>query len=292
MKTQIHSGLAPVADRYDGFVVDLWGTLHDGVGPLPGARECLARLHETGKGVVLLSNVPQRTSTAEERLTRMGIARGLYDHLWTSGEEVWQLLAERADPWYRALGRRCFYLGPERHRGMTENPGFDRVDRLAEADFILCTGFLDEHDMTISSHVSVLREAASGRLPLICANPDFEVIRGGVRELCAGALARHYEEELGGAVRWHGKPYRSVYDRSLRLLDLDRPARALMIGDSLRTDMAGAGEVGMSSAFVVGGIYAEGLGVEAGEMPPTADLEALFAKDGLRPDLVLPMLVW
>ena len=54
MKTQIHPGLAPVADRYDGFVVDLWGTLHDGVEPLPGARDCLLQLRETEKGVVLL----------------------------------------------------------------------------------------------------------------------------------------------------------------------------------------------------------------------------------------------
>lgn len=292
MGTQIHSGLAPAAGRYDGFVIDLWGTLHDGVEPLPGAQECLARLHEAGKGVVLLSNVPQRTSAAEDRLTRMGMARELYDHLWTSGEEVWRLLAERTDPWYRALGRSCFYLGPERHRGMTENPGFDRVEGLAEADFILCTGFLNDADMTISSHATLLGEAASRRLPLVCANPDFEVIKGGVRELCAGALARHYEEELGGAVRWHGKPYRSVYDRSLGLLGVNEPARALMIGDSLRTDIAGAREVGMSSAFVVGGIYAEGLGVEPGETPPAADLEALFAEHGQRPDLVLPMLVW
>ena len=28
---------APLAERYDGFVLDLWGVIHDGVKPYPGA---------------------------------------------------------------------------------------------------------------------------------------------------------------------------------------------------------------------------------------------------------------
>ena len=37
------AGLSAIADRYDGFILDLWGTVHNGVEPLPGALDCLRR---------------------------------------------------------------------------------------------------------------------------------------------------------------------------------------------------------------------------------------------------------
>ena len=33
---------APLAERYDGFVLDLWGVIHDGVRAFPHAVESLA----------------------------------------------------------------------------------------------------------------------------------------------------------------------------------------------------------------------------------------------------------
>ena len=46
----------------------------------------------------------------------------------------------------------------------------------------------------------VLHDCAQNNLPMICANPDLQVIRGGVRVLCAGSLALRYQE-LGGDAR-------------------------------------------------------------------------------------------
>ena len=37
-------GFAPLADRYDGFVLDLWGVIHDGINAFPQAVETLGRL--------------------------------------------------------------------------------------------------------------------------------------------------------------------------------------------------------------------------------------------------------
>ena len=33
----IHDGLAELADRYDAFILDLWGVLHNGVAAFPEA---------------------------------------------------------------------------------------------------------------------------------------------------------------------------------------------------------------------------------------------------------------
>ena len=53
-------------------------------------------------------------------------------------------------------------------------------------------------------------------------------------------------------MRWHGKPYRSVYDSCLGLLGIADRDRILAIGDSLRTDIAGAAGAGIPSLFIAG----------------------------------------
>ena len=52
------SGLAPLADRYNGFILDLWGVIHDGVNAFPHSIETLRHLRSAGKRTLLLSNVP------------------------------------------------------------------------------------------------------------------------------------------------------------------------------------------------------------------------------------------
>jgi len=51
----ILDGIAPIADRYDGYVLDLWGVVHDGKRPYPGVPEALAELKARGKRVVFLA---------------------------------------------------------------------------------------------------------------------------------------------------------------------------------------------------------------------------------------------
>ena len=83
--------------------------------------------------------------------------------------------------------------------------------------------------------------AASSSFKTVSFEPDLVGQFTGGRKLarwCAGdALAVHYEG-IGGTVRWHGKPYRSVYDSSMALLGIADRARVLAVGDSLRTDIA------------------------------------------------------
>ena len=114
---------------------------------------------------------------------------------------------------------------------------------------------------------------------MICANPDLEVIRAGQRLICAGALALWYEAR-GGVVRWIGKPHPEVYAPVLALLALPI-GEVLAVGDSLRTDIAGAQRAGIDSCWVLGGIHAfESLAAaaaaeaEAAGLAPVASLAA------------------
>ena len=282
-------GMRAVADAYDAFIVDLWGVLHDGGKPLPGTVECLAALKAAGKRVVLLSNAPRPAAPAIKRLGEIGFARELYQDLMTSGEETWRHLVRRDDPWYAALGERCYMIGPPRDNGMLVDVRAARVWALEEADFILNTG-ADFGD-TVEKFEPLLQQAAARGLKMICANPDLEVIMRGTREICAGALAVRYQA-IGGEVRYHGKPYPSVYGECFRLLDDPPRARVCAIGDSLRTDIAGATGVGIDSILVIGGIHAEGLGAAPGRLPAVERVEALCAEVGVRPTAMMAGLRW
>jgi len=81
MEILLVGGIAALAPRYDGFIVDLWGVVHDGVAPLPGALECMASLMAAGKRIVLLSNAPRRADDVVERITRIGVRAGLYHYV-------------------------------------------------------------------------------------------------------------------------------------------------------------------------------------------------------------------
>jgi ribonucleotide monophosphatase NagD (HAD superfamily) len=102
-------------------------------------------------------------------------------------------------------------------------------------------------------------------------------------------LAQHYEA-IGGVVRWHGKPYPSVYDSCLPLLGIRDRSRLLAVGDSLRTDIAGAVASGIDSLFVTGGIHAAEFG--EGDLLDLARIEAALAEPNLRPIGVVRRFAW
>jgi len=286
---RIERGLSALAEDYDAFIVDLWGVLHDGVRAFPAAVDCLETLRARGKRIVILSNAPRRAAVVAARNAELGIAIRLCDAVVSSGEDTWQHLYSRPDDWYRALGRRCFHLGPKRDFGMREGLDYDFVE-VGAADFVLNTGALGPEDAA-GDYDPLLGVLAERGLKMVCANPDLEVVRGGRREICAGAIAARYEA-LGGTVRYHGKPHREIYDACFAVVPQVPRRRIAAIGDSLRTDIAGANAARIDGIFVTGGLQGERLGVDAGGNAEPARLRALCAAEGHWPSAALPVLRW
>lgn len=280
-------GLSEIAADYDLFLLDQWGVIHDGVTPYPGAIETLRALHDTGKPVVILSNSARRMHIGIETMEAMGITRDLFDHLVTSGEETWRHLKDRPEPFYETLGRRCILYSWGADRGLTGDIDLETVEDMAAADFILLAGTNRE---PLSHWEPILQEAKARGLPMVCANPDFvSVTPEGELVITPGTVARRYEE-IGGFVRWHGKPDRSVYEACFRLFP--QATRPLGIGDSLHHDIAGARGAGIESLFIAAGVHANALGIAWGEIPAEAALEALYREIGQRPDYAVPVFRW
>jgi HAD superfamily hydrolase (TIGR01459 family) len=285
--TRIIRGLGEIAERYDAFILDLWGCLHDGVTVYPAALEALRGLKSAGKRAIILSNAPRRAHEVGVRLTEMGITPDLYERLYTSGEETWRELVQDEIEALKGRGRRLYPLMPKRDRTILDGVATTVVEDMAEADFILVTG-TETGKEEIASFDPLLAPAAARGIPLICANPDLVVHRGGVEEICAGSIAQRYEM-LGGEVVWFGKPYPAVYRRILSECGL-APGRLLCIGDALRTDVAGGAGIGAATLFVVGGIHHQELLVD-NQIDP-ARLADLCRREGQVPDFAIAHLGW
>ena len=275
------SGMREVADAFDGFVVDLWGVIHDGVHALPGAPACLAELRRRGKRIVLLSNAPRRSRLVVTQLQGLGVDETLYDQVVTSGEITRALLVAWTDPFLAGVGRRLFHLGPPRDANVLEGVEASVVPTLAEADLLLNTGPDDERPAAEAHYRPLLEEARALDLPMLCANPDLVIVRGGEHIICAGLLARTYAS-LGGRVKLIGKPDPVVYGPVVEALG---GGRVCAVGDALATDIAGAKAAGLPSVWVLGGIHQHLVSDRE-----AAENEAKAA--GLSPDAALPHFHW
>ncbi len=283
-------GLSSVKDHFDGFILDLWGLIHDGVRPYEGVVNTFVELKKNNIKTVLLSNAPRRSDSLVSSMELMGINRGLYNEIYSSGEATWEELIKRSDPFFSSLGKKVFHIGPDRDNSILEQTDIVKVKDLVHADFILNTGpSLFTH--TLDDYELVLRQSMKIKLPMVCANPDEVVIRDGKKVICAGLIAKRYSE-LGGKVVYRGKPDPRIYELSMEKLNCLDKDRIAIIGDSLDTDIAGAKASGIKSIWCTGGIHAKELGVNYGA-PAKLDLaKKLAAQNNLKPWSIIPGFYW
>ena len=280
-------GIREIADRYEGFVVDQWGVLHDGSHPYPGVVDCLEHLQRAGKPVVIVSNSGKPSAANAERMRALGLPPSLYAALITSGEVTRRLLMERADPLVADLGRRCLLISRGGDRTIVDGLDLEFTSDPGAAEFILLAG-LDEAPEAADRHAEVLRRAAQRGLPLLCANPDAIGVSPQGAVICPGTLADHYAE-MGGHVRLVGKPYPEIYRSCLSELGLRDSQTVAAVGDSLANDIAGGVAMGFDTVLVSGGIHAASFD---GATDPAGVAHNLGARSGAVPDWVVQTFRW
>ncbi len=107
---------------------------------------------------------------------------------------------------------------------MLDGLDYIRVHDLKDADFLLNVGFGSEEE-SAENWMPLLRAAKALGLPMLCLNPDMEVVKiTGERYACAGVLAADYER-MGGAVKYFGKPFPEVYEHCMEMVRAHCPNR-------------------------------------------------------------------
>lgn len=280
------SAFAEIADSYDGFIFDVWGTLYDGGNAFPEALDTVRALAGVDKKILVLSNSPRIPAIVGERLAGIGFDLAWFTEIVTSGGMVADIVGGRRDATSAALGERVLWLGRGRFPDTVPDGSFTVVESVEEADWILNAG-PEGPESRLEDYESQLSGSMARDLPMICANPDKSVVHGGVRQICAGAMAERYEE-MGGTVRYFGKPYPEIFARCLDHIDL--PAeRVLVVGDNLETDILGANRTGIDSLLLGCGIHAAALAETGGA---GKGLDALATSHGARPTYFSDVLAW
>ena len=232
-------GLSALAGRYDGFVVDLWGVLHDGVTAFPAAVESLRALRARNKRIVILSNASRRQNEVAARNAQLGIASELSDAVCPPARMPGVICRSGAAPGTGRSAGAAITWGRSATAACAR--AWTTISSTTWSRRISCslTGALGTDDR-VEDYTALLARARARGLAMICANPDLVVVRGGRREICAGAIALGYEE-LGGEVRYHGKPHAGIYQACFDFLQVADRRRIAAIGDSSAHRCCGRG---------------------------------------------------
>lgn len=270
----------------------IFGTLHNGKRLSEEAFQCLRHLAELGKTVAIFSNVPKRRNALIQDLATIGIPPSLYQHVITSGEEVYHALKERKDPFHAALGKKCYALGSSDSLMLLNGLDIKRVRFMDEAEFILALGPDDWHS-DLEYYKPILQQAAEFNLPMVCASPDLYVKYQGQKSIRAGAMAQYYED-LGGDVAYHGKPHCPFYKSLLKDLDPFQKEDVLILGDSFLTDIEGAVKMGMDSLLCMTDTTSVDLKMTAKEMKTGSfeDIEIYINGLDIQPTYIMRTLTW
>jgi len=249
-------GLSQVHEKYDLYLLDQWGVLHNGVEPYPGVIDTLKALKAHNKYVIILSNSGLRADLNIIRLESLGITRDLYSSVVTSGELAWNLLKESKGAFSEFRERKCFLISSDNSSRFMKGLDIPLSENLEDADFILLTGLSPDISEAVVDWV--IDTGISRGLPLICANPDHIRITTEGLKPSAGMVALRYEA-AGGAVIQVGKPFKEIYRFAINSVGCPSHTRVLAIGDSLHHDIAGGNSVKCDTMLILQGILSREL---------------------------------
>ena len=219
--------------------------MHNGVILNSKAVEAVDQLKNNSKKIIFLSNAPRPSSKVVNFLLKMKLDKKYLSNVMTSGEAAMHAINQNK------FGKTFFHLGPSRDNSLFEKQK-DNKTEINKCDFILCTGLFDEHEDDLNYYKKFLEKQISKKL--VCTNPDLTVHRGNIEELCAGSVAKVFEE-LGGKVIYYGKPHKEIYSKCF-----DKNEKVLAIGDNLRTDIKGANNLNIDSIFITEGVHRKEIG--------------------------------
>jgi HAD superfamily hydrolase (TIGR01459 family) len=233
--------------KYDFFLFDQWGVLHNGHFKFDDAEDCLKILKKNKKKIILISNSSKPTKDSISNLTKLGIDEGLYDYCITSGQIALNNIEKDI---YSKYGKICYPLKVSKDK--IKSFKLKCTKEIKKADFVIIAD-LDKH-LSILDFAKTLDEMLKLDLPLLCTNPDYLVYDKEELSMCGGTVAQLYED-MGGEVFRYGKPYKPIYDDIIKTMKITDPSKVLVVGDSLWHDIAGGNLLNFDGLWVKSGVH-------------------------------------
>jgi HAD superfamily hydrolase (TIGR01450 family) len=273
------SGGPETPDRlYEGYVLDLDGTIYLGDELLPGAKRLILKLRELGKRVIFLSNNATKDPRMyAEKLGGLGLKTPASEIVNTVVTMTSWLLREHPEA-------TVFPISEEPLKNALSEAGIRMSEDPEEIDIVIAS-----YDRTFDYHKLQIAFDAIwfyGRAMLVTTNPDrYCPFPGGRGEPDAAAIVAAIEACTGTKCRVNvGKPDPIMLETVMDLIGLDAK-ECVMSGDRLYTEIQMAKGAGMPSAVVLTGETTEkDLAGEPQENLPDYMLERI--------DQLVPRVLW
>lgn len=258
----------PLADEFDGLLVDLDGVVWIGREPVPGSPEALAALQAAGVELVFVTNNPSKPPAAyAERLGAIGVEVGP-ERIVTAGMTAARLAAEAAD------GGGAFVIGYEPLQEMVAAAGAELLD--GEAAYAARVVVVSGHRGFDFEELLTAKRALDAGADLVATSHDPTMPMPGGEWPGTGAILAAVETASGRTATIAGKPERHLFD--LARAQLGGAARVAMVGDRISSDIDGGRAAGLATVLVLSGTTGEAEAASADPAPDhvVADLAALL----------------
>ena len=245
----------PIADDFDGFLIDLDGVVWIGREPIPGSAETLAALLAAGKELVFVTNNPARPPQRyAERLRDMGVEVGA-ERIVTAGMVTARLAGAAA------AGGTAFVIGEGPFKEMVAAAGATVLDAEAggEADVVVVSG----HRGFDYTELLAAKRALDGGATLFATSHDPTMPMPGGEWPGTGSILAAVETASGREAEIGGKPEHHLFKLAIDVIrgskrtdDVQkepRDGRLAMVGDRISSDIDGGRAAGLGTVLVLSG---------------------------------------
>jgi glycerol-1-phosphatase len=235
----------PLADRFDGLLIDLDGVVWIGREPVPGSVEALRALQAGGKRIVFVTNNPGRLPQAyAERLRELGVEVGP-EQIVTAGTVVARLAGEAA----AAAGGTAFVIGRSALKEMVTATGTRLLQgtEAEQADVVVVSG----HPGFDYEELKTAKFALDNGARLFATSHDPTMPYPGGELPGTGAVLAAVEIASGREATIAGKPERHLFEMAVEAIGGAK--RLAMVGDRLNSDIEGGRAAGLETVLVLSG---------------------------------------
>jgi len=257
----------PLADCFDGLLIDLDGVVWIGREPVPGSPETLAALLQAGKRIVFVTNNPAHPPAAyAERLQGLGVDVGA-ERIVTAGMVVARLAGEAVGP-----GGSAFVIGAAALKEMVAATGAKVLEGEAgrEAGVVVVSG----HRGFDYGELLTAKLALDSGAALFATSHDPTMPMPGGEWPGTGSILAAVETASGRVAEIGGKPEGHLFEMALEAIGA--PGRVAMIGDRVSSDIEGGRRAGLETILVMSGTTTRAQ-AEAAEPPPDHVVASLAA---------------
>jgi glycerol 3-phosphatase-2 len=259
----------PLADRFDGLLIDLDGVVWIGREPVPGSPETLRALLAAGKRIVFVTNNPGKPPSAyAERLRELGVEVGA-ERIVTAGMVAARLAGE-------AAGRGgAFVIGAPALKEMVAATGARLLEgeQGREADVVVVSG----HRGFDYAELLTAKRALDRGAALFATSHDPTMPFPGGEVPGTGAVLAAVETASGRRAEIAGKPERHLFEMAIEAIGGD--GRLVMVGDRISSDIEGGRTAGLETILVLSGTTSREEAEDADPAPDHVleDLRGLLA---------------